>query len=202
MFWFKKNDVRKLSPRDPRFASVAEIRETFESLNAELFWLAEVITGDAGVAADCVVNATRLSESRAAIFRDWLAQWARKATVRGSLDHVRAEIGRTAEEKYQHVRCSHTGHEVLSSAEIAALQCWPAMKLAAHLDPLSRTVLVLRGVEHAAVQDCALNLSVPRSAVLASYCCAIDWIMRGTVSQFHERESTFTCDLAPSLQKL
>jgi DNA-directed RNA polymerase specialized sigma24 family protein len=202
MFWFKKNDVRKLSPRDPRFASVAEIRETFESLNAELFWLAEVITGDAGVAADCVVNATRLSESRSAIFRDWLAQWARNATVRSSLDHVRAEIWLTAEEEYQHVRCSHREHKVLSSDEISALQCWPAMTLSSHLDPLSRAVLILRGIEHAAVQDCALNLGVPRSAVLASYCGAIGWITCGTVSQFQERESMFADGLTPSLQKL
>jgi len=202
MFWFKKNDARKISPRDPRFASAAEIRETFESLNEELLWLAEVITGNAGVAADCVINATKLSESHSTIFRDWLAQWAHKATIRVSLDHVRARISRAAEEKYQHVHCSHAGHEVLTSAEAAALQQWPALTLAAQLDPLSRTVLILRGVEHAAVQDCALNLSVPRAAVLAAYCSAVGWLSRGTVSQFHEREPMFARDLAPSLQKL
>lgn len=202
MFWFKRSNAQEIFPRDPRFASVAEVRETFESLNEELLWLAEVITGDAGVAAECVVNAATLSESRSTIFRDWLAQWARNATVRSSLDHVRAEIRRTAEEKYQHVRCSHREHKVLSSDEISALRCWPAMTLASHLDPLSRAMLILRGIEHAAIQDCALNLSVPRSVVLASYCRAIGWIMRGTVSQFHERDSMFARDLAPSLQKL
>ena len=202
MFWFKKNDARKISPRDPRFASVAEVRATFESLNEELLWLAEVITGDGCVAVDSVINATKLSESHSTIFRDWLAQWACNATIRVSLDHVRARIVRAAEETYQHVHCPHREHEVLSSGETAALQQWPAMTLAAQLDPLARAVLVLRGVKHAAIQDCALNLGVPRAAVLASYCAAVGWLARGTAQQCNKREPMFARDLAPSLQKL
>lgn len=203
MFWFKKNNDRTISPRDPRFASVAEIREQFESLNEELLWLAEVITGDAAVAADCVINATKLSESHSTIFRDWLAHWARNATIRASLDHVRARIAHVAEETYRDVRCPHGQHEVLSSGEAAVLQRWPAMTLAAHLDPLSRTVLVLRGIEHAAIQDCALNLNVPRAAVLAAYCGAVGWLTGGTtVSQCNTREPMFACGLAMPLQKL
>ena len=202
MLWFKKNNAQEIFPRDPRFASVAEIRETFESLNEELLWLAEVITGDADVAAECVIDATKLSERQSTMFQDWLAQWARNATVRSSLDHMRARISRAAHENYQHGRCSHRGHDFLSSGDAAALQQWPAMTLAAQLDPLARTVLILRGVEHAAIQDCALNLSVPRAAVLAAYCGAVGWLARGTVSQCNEREPMFTCDLAHSLQKL
>lgn len=202
MFWFKRNHAQEIFPRDPRFASVAEIRETFASLNEELLWLAEVITADVSVAAGCVINATRLSENHSTIFRDWLAQWARIATIRGSLDHVRAEISSTAEQKYQYVRCSHRGHEVLSSGEAAALQRWPAMTLAAQLDPLSRAVLILRGIEHAAIQDCALNLSVPRAAVLSAYCGALGWLASGTASQCNVREPMFTGELALPWKRL
>lgn len=202
MPWFKKNNAQEISPRDPRFASVAEIRETFGSLNDELLWLAEGITGDADVAAGCVINATRLSENHSTIFREWLEQWARRATVRSAIDYARAHVSRATEEKYQDARCPHGGHEVLSSGEATALQQWPAMTLAAELDPLSRTVLILRGIEHAAIQDCALKLSVPRAAVLAAYCGAVGWLARGTVSQCNEREPMFTRDLAHSLQKL
>ena len=183
MFWFKRNDADGISPRDRRFASAAEIQGTFEELNEELLWLAEVITGDAGVAAECVINATKLSQNQSTIFREWLAQWARHATVRSSIEHMRARISSVAKVKYQHVHCPHGGHEVLSSAEAAALRQWPAMTLAALLDPFSRAVLILRGVEHAVIQDCALTLNVPRGAVLAAYCGAFGRLSRGTASQ-------------------
>jgi hypothetical protein len=202
MRWFKNNDAQESAPKTSQFASVAEIRQTFESLNEELVWLAEVITGDADAAVACVINATQLSETHSAIFRDWLAQWARRATVRSALNHMRARISSVAEEKYQPLRCSHGGHEVLSNGEAEALQQWPAMTLAAQMDPLSRAVLILRGVGHAAVQDCALSLNVPRAAVLAAYCGAVGWLARGTVSQWNEREPMSTRDLVPSLQKL
>jgi len=202
MFWFKENNVRKISPGDPRFASVAEVRETFESLNDELLWIAEVITGDSCLAVDCVINATKISESHSTIFRDWLAQWARNATIRVSLGHVRARIVRAVEETYQHVHCTHREHEVFSSSETAALQRWPAMTLAAQMDPLARAVLILRGVKHAAIQDCALNLGVPRAAVLAAYCAAVGWLARGTVPQCNERDPMFTFGSTRSLQKL
>jgi hypothetical protein len=188
MFWSKRNDALEIAPRDPRFASVVEIREKFELMNDELIWLAEVITGDAGMAAECVINATRLSKNHSAIYRDWLAQWARKATVRRSLEHMREQILSAADEKYQQAGCSHGGHNALSSGEITALQQWPGVTLAAHLDPLSRAVLILRGVEHAAVQDCALTLDVPRAAIQSAYCTAVGWLTRGTVSQCNERD--------------
>ena len=202
MLWFNNSDAPQIAPKDAQFASIAEIRQTFESLNEELLWLAEVITGNAGMAAECVINATQLSENHSTIFRDWLAQWARNATVRASLNHMRTRYLSVAGEKYQHLRCSHGGHEVLSGGEVAALQQWPAMTLAAHLDPLSRAVLILYGVEHAAIHDCVLTLRVPRAAVLAAYCDATGWLAEQTLSPCNEREPMSTCDLATCLQRL
>jgi hypothetical protein len=179
MFWSSKNDAPETSARDSRFASAVEIQDVFEAQSEQLLWSAEVITGDSKLAALCVIDASKLAGNNSAIFRDWLEQWARNATVRASLAHMHAQISHTAETRYEHVQCSHGGHEPLSSGEVAALQQWPPSELASHLDPLSRAVLILRGVQHAAVQECALTLGVPRTMVLAAYCNAIDWLARG-----------------------
>jgi hypothetical protein len=181
MFSFRQNNAPDIFARDSQFASVVEIREVFESLSEQLLWFAEVITGDPSMAAQCVIDASNLTEKNSTIFRDWLAQWARNATVRNSLAHMHAQIVQAAELKYERAQCPHGGHETLSSGEVAALQQWPASELASHLDPLSRAVLILRGIQHAAIQDCALTLGVSRTAILAAYCGGINWLMGGTV---------------------
>jgi len=186
MLWFNKNTAPDIRARDPRFASANEVRDVFESQSEQLRWLAEAITGDSQLAARCVIDASKLTENNSAIFRDWLAHWARNATVRCSLDHMHTQISHSAEARYERVQCSHGGHEVLSSDAAAALEQWPAWELAAHLDPLSRAVLILRGVQHAAIQDCVLTLRVPRTAILAAYCSAIDWLARGIAPRSNE----------------
>lgn len=188
MLWFSKNNAPDIRARDPRFASANEVRDVFESQSEQLRWLAEVITGDSQLAAQCVIDASKLTENNSAIFRDWLAHWARNATVRCSLGHMHTQISHTAEARYERAKCFHGGHEALSNGEVAALEQWPALELAAHLDPLSRAVLILRGVQHAAIQDCALTLGVSRAVALAAYCGAIDWLEHGTVSQSDEHQ--------------
>ena len=98
----------------------------------------EVITGNAGMAAECVINATQLSENHSTIFRDWLAQWARNATVRASLNQYANEAPSAWQGKSISICVFYGGHEVLSGGEVAALQQWPAMTLAAHRYSLSR----------------------------------------------------------------
>lgn len=113
--------------------------------------------------------------------------------MRCSLDHMHVQISHSAEARCR-VQCFHGGHEVLSSHEVAALEQRPASELAAHLDPLSRAVLILRGVQRAAIQDCALTLGVPRTAILAAYCNAIDWLARGIAPRRNEYQPRATLD--------
>ena len=51
-----------------------------------------------------------------------------------------------------------------------------AQTLIAELDPLCRAVLVLRVAIRSSIQDCALRLNVPRSAVLGANCRAMTWL--------------------------
>jgi hypothetical protein len=201
MPWLNKNNASEILSRDPRIASPTEIRNVFESQSEQLLWLAGAITGDPTLAARCVIDASKLTENNSALFRDWLAQWARNATVHSALDQMQAQISHAAETSYERVRCPHDGHETLSNGEVAALEQWPSSELAACLDPLARAVLILRGVQHAAIQDCALRLNVSRAAILAAYCHAIDWLSRGTASLCNEYQPASVLELAKSLQK-
>ena len=47
----------------------------------------------------------------------------------------------------------------------------------AELDPLARSVLVLRTAIRASIPDCALRLNVSRSTVLAANCRAMTWLV-------------------------
>jgi hypothetical protein len=191
---------RHLRERSP-VRTVVEVRGVFKSLSEQLLWFAEVITGDSKLAARCVINASKLAEYNSKLFRNWLAQWAQNATVRSSLAAMHAEILHTAKTRYERVQCPHGGHEALSSGEVAALQQWPASELTSHLDPLSRVVLILRGVQQEAIQNCALTLGVPRAAILAAYCGANDWLARGTVSLSNQCQAGLMPSLVQSLRK-
>lgn len=201
MLWFRRNDAPNVFAGDPRFASTVEIRDVFESQREQLLWLAEVITGDPKLAAQCVIDASKITETSSTIFRDWLAKWARNATVRSSLAHMHAQISHTAEAGYEGVPCPPEGHDVLSSSEVAALMECPASGIASQLDPLSRAVLILRGVQHAAVQDCALTLAVSRAVILAAYRRATDWLTHRPAAPSDEFLPGSVPGLAQSLQR-
>jgi hypothetical protein len=179
MHWLCRNKHLKTSLGQSRFASAAEIIQGFNAQSKQLQWIAEVITGNAILAAQCVVNARAIAESDSGVFRDWLVQWARTATVRNSLAPMHERILQAAELRYEDVGCAHGGHETLSIHEVTALQQRSPSVLASNLDDLARAVLILRGVQHAASQDCALTLGVSRVKISAAYCVAIDWLSRG-----------------------
>jgi DNA-directed RNA polymerase specialized sigma24 family protein len=48
-------------------------------------------------------------------------------------------------------------------------------EVAAAVDPLARSALVLRGIQHASLADCALLLDVSRGIVAAAYSQALRW---------------------------
>jgi DNA-directed RNA polymerase specialized sigma24 family protein len=65
--------------------------------------------------------------------------------------------------------------EVLSDDQIASLRRVDPRDIVAALDPLARSALVLRGIQHASIADCALLLDVPRQIVAAAYRHALRW---------------------------
>jgi len=160
--------------RDERFASEAEFEGEFDSQAVSLQWLAEVITGDAQVARQCVTDARTLSSKNSQVFRDWLSHWARTATVRKAIDAVRAELA-AASLTYQ-ASVEHGAHEPLATEDMRLLQTLDATQIAAALDPLARATLVLRGIQRATLQECALTFGVSRVVVLAAMCKAVTWV--------------------------
>jgi hypothetical protein len=64
---------------------------------------------------------------------------------------------------------------LLSNDQIASLRRVAPRDIVAALDPLARSALVLRGIQHASIADCALLLDVPRHIVADAYCQALRW---------------------------
>jgi len=162
---------------EERFASAAEIEFAFGAQQDYLFWLALIITGNDEVAQKCIVGASGLSQQGAGVFRDWLDEWARSATVRFAIGEARDQIAE-AVHSYEGLSCPHGGHPTLSPEDVRALRTTDPQILLAGLDPLARAVLVLRGVRKAAIQDCALSLDVSRGTILAAYCRATEGLLQ------------------------
>lgn len=171
MHWF-----RRASQNAPvkRFASRTEIQAVFVEQKESLYWTTLLITADPITAAQSFVDATGLAQTKNYLCRDWLLHWAHTATARAALQTV-SELIRAAAEQYESWNCSHSSHDPLSHEEITKLQTFDPREIAEALDPLSRTVLILRGCQHASLADCALLLRVSLRCVLGGYCRALQW---------------------------
>lgn len=151
------------------------MQAAFDHESEDLHWLALVITGDTSLAKESVVNASGLAPMSGRVFREWLVRWAHSATARVAAEAVRAEIFAAAE-KYSQWSCSHTEHELISPEEAALLRRCDPLRIASDLDPLQRSVLVLRGMQRASVSYCALLLNVPRRSVVGAHCSVLEWL--------------------------
>jgi DNA-directed RNA polymerase specialized sigma24 family protein len=174
MQWFHSTERdNQEQPRDS-LASSHEIQSAFVEQNDYLNWVALLITGDHALADQAVINASDLSASGSSVFRGWLLGWARYATVRAAVREVRDLISASAC-RYTDSSCEHSDHDVFSDDQIASLRHVDPRDIVAALDPLARSALVLRGIQHASIADCALLLDLPRRVVAAAYCRALRW---------------------------
>ena len=137
-------------------------------------WIALLITGDQALADQAVINASGLSANYSSVFRDWLIGWTKSATVRAAVREVRDFISASAS-RYIDSSSEHSDNDVLSDDQIALLRHLDTRDIVAALDPLARSALVLRGIQHFSIADCALLLDMPRRIVAAAYCRALRW---------------------------
>jgi len=171
MHWLRNRETQEhqttgsISRPDAQ-ADLAEHKES-------LYWTALVITGNAELARQSIVDATGVTETNSYAFRAWLVQWAHLATARVAVNAVRSLIHETA--AYAESTCSHRKHKRLSPAEIRSLQELDAYVAIQQLDILARTVLALYGCQHASLSQCALLLNVPLRCVVGAYCRALQW---------------------------
>ena len=174
MEWFHSTERDKQGGSQDSLASSHEIQSAFAEQRDYLNWIALIITGDHALADQAVINASDLSASHSGVFRDWLIAWTNTATVRAAIREVRALISASAS-RYTDSSCEHSADEVLSGDQIASLRHVDTEDLVAALDPLARSALVLRGIQHFPIADCALLLEMPRRVVAAAYCRSVRW---------------------------
>jgi DNA-directed RNA polymerase specialized sigma24 family protein len=174
MEWFHSTERDKPGRPQDSLASSREIESAFVEQRDYLNWIALIITGDHALADHAVINASDLSANYSSVFRDWLIAWTNTATVRAAVREVRALIFASAS-RYTDSSCEHSDDDVLSDDQIASLWHVDIQDIVAALDPLARSALVLRGIQHFSITDCALLLDMPRRIVAAAYCRAVRW---------------------------
>jgi hypothetical protein len=174
MNWFYSTERDSEQQHKPRIASHSEIKATFEEEGEYLFWITLLITGDATVARQSIVNASELSSSGTGVFHDWLIRWAHSATARVAVEKVR-EVIQASANRYADWDCTHGDHNVFSNEEIQSLRRVDPHEIIDALDPLARSVLVLRALQHASISECASILGLRRRCVTGAYCRALQW---------------------------
>jgi DNA-directed RNA polymerase specialized sigma24 family protein len=174
MEWFHSTEREQTERLRAGLASSHEIQSAFSEQSDYLHWIALLITGDDALADLAVVNASALSANYSSVFRDWLIGWATYATVRAAVREVHDLISASASH-YVDSSSEHRDNEVLSGDQIESLRHVDPRDIIAALDPLARSALVLRGIQHASIADGALLLDVPRGIVAAAYCQALRW---------------------------
>jgi DNA-directed RNA polymerase specialized sigma24 family protein len=174
MEWFHSTERGNQKQLQDSLASNHEIKSAFIEQRDYLNWVALLITGDHALADQAVINASDLSESSSSVFRDWLIGWTKSATVRAAVREVRDLIFASAS-RYTDSSCEHSDHDVLSDDQIESLRHVDTRDIVAALDPLARSALVLRGIQHFSIADCALLLDIRRQVVAAAYRQALRW---------------------------
>ena len=173
MEWFHSTEREQQRPNGG-IASSHEIQSAFAKQRDYLYWIALLITGDEALADLAVVNAAALSANYSSVFRDWLIGWATYATVRAAVREVR-DLVSTSASHFAESFSERCDGDVLSDDQIMSLRNVAPRDIIAALDPLARSALVLRGIQHASITDCALLLDVPRRIVAVAYCQALRW---------------------------
>jgi hypothetical protein len=171
MHWLRSRETQE--HQNTGIVSKPETQVAFAEQKESLYWTALMITGNAELARQSIVDATSVTETNSYAFRAWLVRWAHLATARVALNAVRSSIHETA--AYADSTCSHRKHKPLSPTEIRGLHELDAHAVIQQLDILARTVLVLYGCQHASLADCVLLLNVPLRCVVGAYCRALQW---------------------------
>jgi len=187
MRWLHQNK-EVTNTLDGRFATSAEIKGVFDVEREKLRWIAYAITGNEQLAEQSLVDARELQPAATGVFRDWLVQWAASATARVAATNI-GESLREAAKKYAYWGCNHPSHDISHEESLLLAQVSPE-EIIDGLDPLTRTILVLRGMQRASISDCTILLNISRRAVLGAYCHALWWLRAhsvGTVTQTDDR---------------
>lgn len=161
-------------------ASRSEIVACFRDETKLLGRLAFFITADNTAAEQAVAQACETTLHGNSPFCDWLFEWAKAATITAAISQHGKAI-RACAAMYEDRNCAHAGHfcELSSERKAASLGLilhMDVQKFSAELDPLCRTIVVLRTAIRSSIQECSLRLNVSRAVILAANCLAMTWL--------------------------
>lgn len=177
MSWIRST---KKSASAADHASASEILACFRDQRDLFLQLALLITGNGATAEQSVANACEMVIRGHTPLRSHLTEWAKWVTVKAAISESRAAI-RSCEPAYKDLHCSHGEHLLQGNAAEGesrrSFLFWidPTI-ITAELDPLARSVLILRTVLKASILDCTLRLDLSSSTVLAANCRAMTWL--------------------------
>lgn len=170
MGWLQSRNMNHAS-REDRIATEEEVLAAFDTDREFLYWIALVITGEPRSAGKSLVDASGLSRG-SRIFQDWLVVWSRSATARTATVHMRKQIAESAI-PYAGAACDHSQHPFLTEEQVEFIHQIGPRRLTSELDAISRAMLILRGVQRASLEDCAILLQVTQKCALGAYCNAL-----------------------------
>jgi hypothetical protein len=161
-------------------ASPGEIVACFRDKAKILNSLAFFITGDRATAEKAVAQACETTLQGNRPFSDWLLEWAKAATITAAIS-LQGKAIRMCEAMYKFRQCPHAEHlyqldDERRAASIALMLQMDAQRISAELDPLCRSILVLRSTIRSSIQECSIRLNVSRTVVLAANCLAMTWL--------------------------
>ncbi|MGZ4816329.1 MAG: hypothetical protein ACXVZV_13020 [Terriglobales bacterium] len=154
-----------------RYATVEDVRKIFADYHDALHWLAGFLIGDE-LAPACVIDACNIAERQGAIFHEWLAHWAARATLRCALQMQRQNVVECAPE-YEPFERVHAKRSPLSAEDLQLL-VERSNVLRLRIDVLCRFVLIMHGIAKESCEEVAGQVGVSQSAVERAYCVAFD----------------------------
>jgi hypothetical protein len=172
--WFNAQSPQPEQQAKPRLASQDDIETTFEEEYENLFWIGLLITGNATTSIESITHASGLSFA-SGVFKDWLVRWANSITARVAIDIAHEPIAGVAS-RYAEWSCAHREHDVFSNEEAQWFRQADPNEIIAALDPLARSVAVVRGVQKSSASECASLLGLSRRCIIGAYCHALQWI--------------------------
>lgn len=170
MKWSKVFDGMR---RRSRWTAMENIRSAFRDYHDALHWLASLVVDDEKLASACIVDACLVAERQSQTFHEWLIYWAGIATVRCAIEKQHPRIAELTRSNAQHSEQADLERPTLSQNQ------WRAMienssLIRAHIDLLSRLVLVVRGIGGNSYRETAVELGTTTDAAKHAYAVAFD----------------------------
>ncbi len=200
MSWIRS--TKKSAPGTDH-ASASEISACFRDQRDLFLRLALLITGNRATAEQSVADACEMAIRGHSPFRSRLMEWAKWVTVKAAISESRDAIC-SCEPAYKDLHCSHGEHLLPGNSDEGEqpgsflFRIDPSI-IISELDPLARSVLILRTVVKASILDCTLRLNLSSSTVLAANCRAMTWLRDAQLRGVPAGESATSTETSPAV---